>query len=459
MSSTVAALAEAVATVAALWPGEHVEGTDAGRLVQLNAALGRVDRLRAALHAQVASEISRQSRPELGPEGLAKTQGFRNPTALIAATTGTSDGEAARLVQVGEATAPRVLFTGEHAPARHPHVGAALAAGRIGSAAAAAIITMLDRVALRADPSALDRAEQTLASQAAGLSLDQLGKLIVRAEAWLDPDGLEPREQQHHADRFFRMAEHRDGSVVFTGKMAADEAAPVLTVLRGMVAAELGGHGSAAASAVEPDERRTIPQMQADALVRVCRHLLGCEQRDVPLEGATVVVRLTLADLQAGTGCATVDGLDTPVSVSAARRMAAGGRIIPVVLGGRSEILDWGRRKRLFTNAQRWALVERDGGCVGCGAPPGWCQAHHLRWWSAHDGETDLGNGVLLCGSCHHRIHDNGYEIRIDAGGDSRGGRGGGGTAARVWTIPPAHVDSSRTPRLGGRARYDFVPA
>ena len=39
--------------------------------------------------AQLAAEIARRSRPELGAESLAKTQGYRNPTALIAATAGT----------------------------------------------------------------------------------------------------------------------------------------------------------------------------------------------------------------------------------------------------------------------------------------------------------------------------------------------------------------------------------
>jgi len=54
---------------------------------------------------------------------------------------------------------------------------------------------------------------------------------------------------------------------------------------------------------------------------------------------------------------------------------------------------------------------------------------------------------VLLCESCHHRIHDNDWEIRIE----------GRGSAARVWLIPPPNVDPHRRPRLGGRARYDIA--
>ncbi len=84
-----------------------------------------------------------------------------------------------------------------------------------------------------------------------------------------------------------------------------------------------------------------------------------------------------------------------------------------------------------------------------CGAPPSHAKAHHLRWWVRDAGPTDLANGVLLCTSCHHRIHDNGWDIRI----------GGVGTRAKVWFIPPPHVDPARTPRLGGRARFDFQAA
>lgn len=140
-----------------------------------------------------------------------------------------------------------------------------------------------------------------------------------------------------------------------------------------------------------------------------------------------MVVRVHLDDLTAGTGFGTVDGVDTPVSIATVRRMAASGGVIPCVLGSAGELLDWGRERRLFTKAQRLALAERDGGCAMCGLPPDMTKAHHIAWWQRDAGPTDLSNGVLLCESCHHRIHDNGWEIRID----------GAGAASRVWFIPP----------------------
>ncbi len=428
-------------------------GADAGALsdMDLIAVHERYCRMRRMLDADqtaLAAEIARRSRPELGPESLAKTQGYRNPTALIAATGGTSTGDAARLVKVGEATAPRQLLSGEKAPARHPHVADALAAAALTERAAGAIIALLDRVAFRAGPDAIVVAERTLVEQAPGLTMDQLNRVLARAEAWLDPDGVAPREDEAHADRSLTIREDR-GRVIIHAELDPASAAPIKTTIEALVSAEMRATRDAQRDGTaDPDvPRRSVVQMQADALVRLCEHALGCDRTDLPLHGATVVVRIDHADLVNATGFATIDGITAPVSVAAARRMAAGGRIISCVLGGDSQILDWGRTKRLFTPTQRLALVERDGGCAMCGAPPGHTKVHHIRWWARDAGPTDLNNGVLLCESCHHRIHDNGWEIRID----------GIGIRAKVWFIPPPHVDPARTPRLGGRARYDYA--
>lgn len=419
------------------------------QLVAATDALGALRRHIDAIHARVAAEIARQSRPDLGSEGLAKKQGYRSPIALVAASTGGTAGDAARLVSVGEATTPRRTFSGEDAPARHPHVAKALAAGSIGLPAASAIITMLDRVALRCGRDQLLAAEALLADNAPGLSLEQLARLISRAEAHLDPDGIEPREAEARENRELHLVE-RGGMLVIRGALDAASAAPVKTAIEALVTADLRAQGRATSAGSDRDSdapRRTVPQMQADALVLLASHMLGCRSADVPLEGATVVVRMTLEQLESGTGAATVDGLATPVSVSTARRLAASGGVIPCVLGSTSDVLDWGREKRLFTRAQRLALVERDGGCAMCGLPPGMTKAHHLRWWARDAGPTDLDNGILLCESCHHRIHDNEWEIQIE----------GHGVAARVWFVPPPHVDPTRTRRLGGRARFDYA--
>lgn len=392
------AIADAIDAARAAWVaveagGDGLDGLDGltgAPLVELNASVSDLRKRVEALHAEVAAKIARASRAELGSAGLARRQGFRTPGAMIAATTGGSVGGANRLVAVGESTCARRSLTGESLPPRHPAVAAALQSCRIGVDAAAAIISLLDRVALRADVETIAEAEALLVEKAAGLAIDQVMKLLQRAEAWLDPDGVEPREEELRADRAVHIREERSG-----------------------------------------------------------RHLLGCASADAPTGGATVVVRVGLDQLESGVGHATVDGLTQPVSIATARRMAADGGILPCVLGGEGEILDFGRRRRLFSPAQKLAITERDGGCVGCGLPPAMTQVHHIRWWSRDRGPTDLANGVLLCVRCHHRIHDDGWEVSVD----------GVGIAASASLIPPAHVDHARTPRLGGRARRDYRAA
>lgn len=419
------------------------------QLIEVSASIGVLRRRLDAVHVSVAACISRESRPELGAESLAKQQGYRSPATLIAAATGVSTGDASRLVKVGEATAPRSDLLGARLPAKYPLVSEALDSGALGAPAAAMIIGLLDRCRVATGVERVVEAERMLAEKAAGLALDHVRKLVVRAEAWLDPDGLEPREEERRGRRALTLFE-REGMVHLNAVLDVETAAPVVTAIRGYVTAVFAARKDAPDAEAPDADRRTVPMIQADALAVFCAHVLGCEQR-APVAGATVIVRMNLDDLEAGTGSATVDGVDQPVSVGTARRMAAGGGVIPCVLGGDSEILDWGREKRLFTRAQRLALVERDGGCAMCGLPPEMTRAHHIRWWRRDHGPTDLSNGVLLCETCHHRIHDNGWQIRIDTAGS------GSGAAGRVWFIPPRYVDSARTPRLGGRARFDIA--
>lgn len=438
---------EAVASLEAAWvdAGSAAE-LSRGQLLAANAAVGVLQRRLDGLHAEIAAGIAHESRPELGPDGLAKQQGFRNPATLIASTTGGSTGDAARLVKVGEATAPRSNLLGEQLPPRYPTLQAALTDGILSAAAAACIVALLDRARPKAGAARTAEAERLLLERAPGLSLDDVRKLVTRAEAWLDPDGVAPREDEARARRSLTMFE-RDGSLHLNLQTDVASGAPVRAAIHAFVTATF----QARIDSPDPDaadaDHRTVAMVQADALTSICEHVAGCESGDLPSAGATVVVRVSLDDLAEGTGVATIDGTDQPISISACRRMAAGGGVIPAVLGSGGEILDWGREMRFFTRSQRLALVERDGGCAMCGLPPQMTKAHHIRWWSRDAGPTDLANGVLLCESCHHRIHDNGWEIRVD----------GIGTRARVWFVPPPHVDPARTPRLGGRARYDIA--
>ncbi|WP_238581581.1 HNH endonuclease signature motif containing protein [Demequina aestuarii] len=93
-------------------------------------------------------------------------------------------------------------------------------------------------------------------------------------------------------------------------------------------------------------------------------------------------------------GAATVDGAGSAIAVGELRRTAVDAGYLPMVLGGDDEKLNVGREKRLFSPAQCVALLERDGGCAMCGAPPSHCEAHHIEWWDRDGGRTDLAKGA-----------------------------------------------------------------
>ncbi|WP_194421215.1 HNH endonuclease signature motif containing protein [Microbacterium abyssi] len=440
-------LHEAISRLDEVW-ADAGDSNDLSReqLIAANEAIGILQRRVDALHVEVAAGIASESRTELGADSLAKQQGFRTPAKLIAAATGVSTGDAIRLIKVGEATATRTDLLGARLPAKYPLVSEALSTGSLSAQAAALITAVLERCRIAAGPLRTSEGEQLLVDAAPGLALDEVRRLVVRIEAWLDPDGVEPRLDEERGKRSLTFYE-RNGRLHLDGSFDVETGAPIVAALRGYVSASFASREDSPDQDAPDADHRSIAMLQADALALFCAHVLGCKSEKLPLAGATVVVRMNVSDLESAKGTATIDGIDQPISAAAARRMAADGGVIPCVLGGDSEILDWGRKKRFFTKAQRLALVERDGGCAMCYLPPEMVRAHHLRWWKRHHGRTDLSNGILLCESCHHRIHDNGWDIHID----------GTGVNARVWFIPPAHVDPARMPRLGGRARFDVA--
>ncbi len=450
----VATLGEAWASGSTAWGAPHgspqaeVERLSDAGLMQITEALARVRRDVDAVLARVAAEVAKRSGPEFGDTGFAKRQGFHNPARLVAAATGASRGDAQRLIAVGTATAERQTFTGERLPSRHRHIASALESAAISIEAASAITTMLDRASMRVDARRAEVVEAALVDLAGQVPLETLLRGVREAEARLDPDGVEPREDELRMERSLTIREDGRGVVHLRARLDPESAAPVKAAIEALVSDVLRRReaGDAPARTGQPrtvvDDHRTIPQLQADALAALARHTLGCTQSVTPLAKTTVIVRVDLDTLRTGLGHARIDGLEQPVSAGTARRMAADAELIPAVLGGDSLPLDLGRAARLFTKAQRLALGERDGGCASCGQNIGYVEAHHIDWWERDTGPTDLSNGVMLCSFCHHMIHRDGWQIRA--------------SPREVWFIPPPHIDPAQAPRLGGRARFEL---
>ena len=146
-----------------------------------------------------------------------------------------------------------------------------------------------------------------------------------------------------------------------------------------------------------------------------CEYVTRYPVNQLPQAGgvdATVVVTMTMENLL---GENTPAMLDTGERLTAAlaRKLACEANIIPIVLGGKSEILDQGRAKRFHTKAQRIAITHRDKHCTadGCDWPAAMCHVHHNQPWSK-GGKTIVQDGRLLCPRHHTYAHNPKYEMK-----------------------------------------------
>jgi hypothetical protein len=178
----------------------------------------------------------------------------------------------------------------------------------------------------------------------------------------------------------------------------------------------LGAVCDAEARSGQADERSPA-QRRADALGEVCRQWLDLAPRP-EVAGERPHLTLTVgAEVLAGLGAAAEAGtarapeLDHvgPVPLPTARRLSCDASLMRVVLRGRSEPLEVGRRTPVVSAAIRRALVCRDRHCrfPGCDRPHAWCDAHHVVHW-ARGGRTGLSNLVLLCRRHHRLLHRRG---------------------------------------------------
>jgi hypothetical protein len=182
-----------------------------------------------------------------------------------------------------------------------------------------------------------------------------------------------------------------------------------------------------------PDPR-SRSEREGDALAELVDLMLRADQ--MPEHGGepvTLTLTMRYEDLADQVGTAVLDNRER-VPVEEVRQLACSAGIIPMVMGGRSQVLNVGRRSRTFTAGIRRALVARDHGCAfpGCGRPPKHCDAHHIHHW-ADGGETSVDNAVLLCRHHHTLIHRSGWTVNMVNG-------------VPVF-YPPQWLDPQRRPR------------
>ena len=308
---------------------------------------------------------------------------------------------------------------------RRATVAGALFAGEISPAHARVIVVALDELPPDLPADIVQRAETTLVGHATEFRPAQVARPgrrileIVAPEVAEADEARRLREQEQRAkartNARFRVLGDGMGRVVLD--------LPDSWIAR--LKTYLEAFASPRRSEAAPGERVPYGRRLAEAFGSLLEHLDPQRLPDHGGDATTVMVTIDLEQLRTDLASAgLIDGdLSEGFNLTAdeARRLACNARIVPVVLGGDSEVLDLGRSRRLFGVAQRKAMRLRDRECraEGCTTPATWCEAHHLTGWAV-GGRTDLADGVLLCSHHHHRAHDPAYDMQLLPDGSYR---------------------------------------
>ncbi|WP_460853142.1 HNH endonuclease signature motif containing protein [Nocardioides montaniterrae] len=286
-------------------------------------------------------------------------------------------------------------------------VAASMRAGAVNRAQAQVIVTALEKLPPEIDQVTRRRAEKHLVELAGQFGPRELRTLGDRILSVVAPDiadeadarALEREERSARIKTSIRFKRLGDGITRIVGQVPDAVAARLETYLDAF-----------SSPRVSTGERLPRSRRLGQAFCALLEHLDPKKLPDHGGDATTVMVTIPLEDLRRDLATAGIIGSlegDLQITADEARRLACTAKIIPVVLGGKGEILDLGRAQRLFNASQRKALRLRDKQCraEGCSIPATWCEAHHSHPWSA-GGKTDLADGVLLCSHHHQVAHD-----------------------------------------------------
>jgi hypothetical protein len=100
-------------------------------------------------------------------------------------------------------------------------------------------------------------------------------------------------------------------------------------------------------------------------------------------------------------------------------RAALTSHVRRVVVDGDGVVINFGRKRRLFSGGAREALKLMVRHCenVGCDIGQASCQIDHIEEWVRDDGATDMGNAALKCSGQNRSKHRLGFTERRDRNG------------------------------------------
>ncbi|MFC0315774.1 DUF222 domain-containing protein [Gordonia phosphorivorans] len=403
---------------------------------ELLAVTAAVLRLRNVADYSVAAACAAMERV-----GLPARKHVRSGAAILAEL-GAAPAVAYRAGRLGQAMSDENLVA----------VVRGLRDGAVSAEKGDAVVTGLGHVAGRVELSDDDRRKivHSLMVQTSPARVREKARAWAIKLAPVEPvDGVVPVAERDDLNEMI-LTRSDDGRVAVTidfDIVAAEELSAALDPLTRPVPEP---NGSA--------DRRSAKRRRADAMAQVIRTYLSHSERP---ESGGVLPHVTLSVpaavvmngqvLDSGAGLVagqtisipmTEDetavpwlGFGGPISARTAELIMCEASVALALLDEHGVPLNVGREKRLFTPGLRKALALRDRGCAfpGCGAPPSWCDGHHVEHWE-HGGATSLDNGVLLCRRHHTVIHHGGWEVYI-------------GRDRQPWFVPPADPEHPKRRR------------
>jgi len=299
---------------------------------------------------------------------------------LCAGTTGTM---VAAALNTNGPVGSGMVSTG-HALQDMPHVGQAFTAGRIGTRQ----VLALQHAASRIENFGVH--EKHLVQVAERVDPKELRRLLDVLITQSIPEHADLELDKQHSKRGVSLNERQDGMWKLDGLLDAIAGNKLNDLLQPLMAKE------------GADDPRGPKQRRADALDDVVS-LARASRSPLGVSGLSVLVDIdTLPD---DAKAALEDGrLLGPDGFDLLSCTVAMSVIFGLKRPKGFEPLHLTRTSRRASKAQWDALKARDKGCVRCGKPPRYTQAHHIIHWK-DGGLTDITNLVLLCARCHHDLH------------------------------------------------------
>jgi hypothetical protein len=302
--------------------------------------------------------------------------GYSSPTALLVDQTKVSPPHARRIIGYGNARE------------KAPHAYAAWSDGRLSTDQAVHLFA-----AAAAVPDEYPDAEEELVEIVEALDAVDTGKAVAYwRQAMEGPGELDLEKQQV---RRGLSASWIQGMLKVDGILSASCGQAFLAGLEANMAPPRDG------------DTRTPRQRRHDALQNLSRDWLdNGATLTVGGEKPHVVVHTDLDALQGLAGGLHESEDGQIIDVETLRMIACDCSVTRIIFGPDSEVLDVGRKTRVWSSAQRRAVIARDRHCQGpgCRARPRHCDIHHLDHWADH-GVTSVDKGVLLCRPCHTQEH------------------------------------------------------